>query len=64
MKVFDRWGELLFEAQDIPGGEEALGWDGSFKGEPMNGGVYIFMAEVEYLDGEITTEYGDVLLVR
>ena len=64
LKVFDRWGELLFEAQDIPGGEEALGWDGSFKGEPMNGGVYIFMAEVEYLDGEITTEYGDVLLVR
>lgn len=64
LRIFDRWGELLFEKKDIPGGEEALGWDGTFKGQPMNAGVYIYMAEVEYLDGEIITKTGDVLLVR
>ena len=64
LKIFDRWGEIVFEAKDIPGGEEALGWDGTFKGEPMNGGVYIFMAEVEYLDGKVEIEQGDLLLLR
>lgn len=64
LKIFDRWGELVFEAKDIPGGEEALGWDGSFKGEPMNGGVYIYLAEVEYLDGKVELEQGDLLLLR
>lgn len=64
LKIFDRWGELLFEAFDIPGGEEALGWDGTFKGEPMNGGVYIYLAEIEYLDGKVKIEQGDLLLLR
>jgi len=64
LKVFDRWGTLMFEARDIPGGEEALGWDGTFRGEPMNSGVYVYLAEVEYLDGVVALEQGDVLLLR
>lgn len=64
LKIFSRWGELMFEAEDIPGGEEALGWDGTFKGEPMNSGVYVYVAEIEYLDGKIEIEQGDLLLLR
>ena len=64
LKIFNRWGELMFEAKDIPGGEEALGWDGTFRGEPMNSGVYVYLAEIEYLDGKIEIAQGDLLLLR
>ncbi len=64
LKIFDRWGELLFNGLELPLGEEALGWDGTHNGEPMNSGVYIYMAEIEFLDGEIVIEQGDLLLAR
>ena len=64
LKIFDRWGELLFNGQEIPLGEEALGWDGTHNGAVMNSGIYIFLAEIEFLDGEIVIEQGDLLLAR
>ncbi len=34
--IFDRWGELIFEAEDI-----SIGWDGTYKGEKCQAGVYV-----------------------
>ena len=34
LRIYDRWGNLVFEADDIEDG-----WDGTFNGEPMNSGV-------------------------
>ncbi|MEM6377413.1 MAG: gliding motility-associated C-terminal domain-containing protein, partial [Bacteroidota bacterium] len=64
LKIFDRWGELLFNGQELPLGEEALGWDGMHKGDLMNSGIYLYLAEIEFLDGEIVIEQGDLLLAR
>jgi len=35
--VFDRWGELLFKSSSLSGR-----WDGTYKGEPVHSGVYIW----------------------
>jgi gliding motility-associated-like protein len=64
LKVFDRWGNLVFDGRDLPPGEEALGWDGTFRGQRMNAGVYVYFAEVEFLDGISVIEKGDLLLAR
>ncbi|MCS6928472.1 MAG: hypothetical protein NZM43_03150 [Saprospiraceae bacterium] len=64
MRVFDRWGELLFEQRAFAPNDPALGWDGHYRGQPLNPGVYIWYAEVEYLDGAVELLKGDVLLVR
>ena len=64
LKIFDRWGNLLFEGTDLPPGEEALGWDGTFKGERMMSGVYVYFAEVVFLDGISVIEKGDITLAR
>ncbi len=37
--VFDRWGTMLFESNDVESG-----WDGNFKGQPLPTGVYVFLA--------------------
>lgn len=64
MMVFDRWGELLFENSNGRPNFQGFGWDGSFRGKPMNTGVYVYMVEVEYLDGQVELLKGDVTLMR
>ena len=63
-KVFDRWGALLFKAENFPPNEESLGWNGMAKGKELDPGVYIFYAEIELIDGKKVFEKGEVLLVR
>ena len=64
LRIFDRWGELLFEGADIPPGSEPLGWDGTFKGNKLPPAVYTYYAEVEFIDGEVLLVKGDLTLVR
>jgi hypothetical protein len=64
LKIFDRWGEQLFQAENIQTNHEPSGWDGRFRGEATNPGVFVWVAELEFVDGEILTLYGDVTLVR
>lgn len=62
--IFDRWGNLVFETNDIPLGQERFGWDGSFNGKPMSPGVFVYMAEIEFIDDVIVQYDGDITIVR
>lgn len=42
MKIYDRWGELLFESNDIK-----YGWDGTYNGKIMQDGTYIYIIDLE-----------------
>lgn len=63
LKVFNRWGALMYEGTDLSPNHSQSGWDGFFKGELVNSGVYVWMATIEYLDGEVLLMSGDVTLV-
>ncbi|MEN0004927.1 MAG: gliding motility-associated C-terminal domain-containing protein, partial [Bacteroidota bacterium] len=63
-KVFDRWGELLFEDGNFLPNDPQFGWDGTFRGQLMPVGVFVWMAEVEYVDGVREQLAGDITLVR
>lgn len=62
--IFNRWGETLFELYNFQPNDPVYGWDGSHRGRLLNAGVYVFTAEVEFIDGETVLYKGDVLLVR
>jgi len=64
LKVFSRWGEQLFQANNIQTNAESSGWDGTYLGQPMNPAVFVWVAELEFLDGEVVFLKGDVTLVR
>ena len=64
MVVFDRWGVPVFEAENILLNEVSSGWDGEIKGNESNSGVYIWQAEIEFLDGDTKVFTGDVTLLR
>ncbi len=66
VRIFDRWGELLFEATDLlpvcEGGTPL--WDGEWNGDTAPTGVYVYTITVQFLDGVVLTYRGDVTLLR
>ena len=64
LRVFNRWGALVYEGRDIPLGDESRGWDGTFKGEDMNTDVFTFYALIEFIDNEVVLYEGSVTLVK
>ena len=60
LKIFNRWGEKLFESKH-PVDEQ---WDGTYQGEPVQQGVYVYYAEVIAFDGELYKYSGTVTLLR
>lgn len=65
VSVYNRWGELVHEATDLPigGFGQTVAWSGEFKGELVDAGVYVFMAKVRFLDGRDITYKGNVTVV-
>ena len=64
LQVFDRWGELIYDATDLPINNPLAGWDGTFKNKKMNPGIFLWTAEVMFIDGEVEMYGGDVVLVK
>src|SRR5699024_10937398 len=58
-KVFNNWGQLIFETND-----PNQGWDGTFKGQKCQEGVYTWVIKVELFGGEMVQTSGDVTLLR
>lgn len=57
--VFDRYGEKVFESTSINDG-----WDGTFRGKPMNTGIFVYVVKAEFYNATSKTLKGDVTLVR
>ncbi len=59
MKVYDRWGELLFSTMD-----QQRGWDGTFKGEKCKVDTYVYKISLTTLNGENKSYTGTVILLQ
>jgi len=64
MRIFDRWGELLFENKDFFANQPNVGWDGRYKNKEVSTGVYVYVVELEYINGITETIGGDVTVMR
>lgn len=62
--VYDRWSNLLFEDGEFEVNDDSHGWDGTYKGEPVNAGVYIYRMVIEYEDESRETLAGETTLIR
>jgi gliding motility-associated-like protein len=63
-KVFDRWGELVFENNAFQPNNFVAGWDGTFRGKIMDSGIFVWYVKAAFLDNEVEVLKGDVLLLR
>ena len=59
MRIFNRWGELIYETNDIN-----KGWDGTYKGQPCQMDNYIYYATGIKKDNKSFSIKGSFLLLR
>jgi gliding motility-associated-like protein len=64
LRVFDRWGNLLFENKKFPLNDPNLGWDATFRGKLVDSGVYAFYTKIHFIDGEVLLYEGDITVIR
>jgi gliding motility-associated-like protein len=59
MKIFNRWGELLFSSDD-----KTVGWDGNFRGQPAQEGSYVYSLQVTDFNDKTISLKGAFMLIR
>ncbi|MEM8584882.1 MAG: T9SS type B sorting domain-containing protein [Bacteroidota bacterium] len=63
-EVFDRWGESLYIRENFTTNDDTDGWDGNFREEPMNSGVYIWQLTAKDPAGFEFNLSGQTTLIR
>jgi gliding motility-associated-like protein len=58
-KIYDRWGELVFETKSL-----SQGWDGTFRGKPVDPGVFVYHLKVTCYNHEIFYKKGNITVIR
>ncbi|RYY95940.1 MAG: PKD domain-containing protein, partial [Chitinophagaceae bacterium] len=64
LRVFNRWGEVVFERRDFPVNDGTAGWDGTYKGKKAAPDVYIYQLEVYCENSDVIRMEGNVALIR
>ncbi len=63
-RIFNRWGQLVFERANCQSDDPACGWDGRFAGQLAPPDVFVYYAEIVCDSGEPMTLKGNVTLLR
>ncbi len=64
LQIFSRWGDELFIINSDFNVNEYTGWDGMYRGKEADIGVYVWTAEVTFIDGTTQIFMGDIVLSR
>lgn len=59
MRIFNRWGQEMYHTADLN-----QGWDGTYKGNLMPEGTYVFTAKITDLEGRASDRSGTVVLLN
>ncbi len=57
--ILDRWGEVMFTTTS-----PTEYWDGTFKGQLVNSGIYTYVVEYQTTEGQFLKKSGNITLVR
>jgi gliding motility-associated-like protein len=57
--IFNRWGEKVFETNN-----QYVGWNGMFKGSPVQEDVYVWLAKAQSVTGITISKTGTVTVLK
>ena len=64
MTIYDRWGRSVFESRNTQLNDQTAGWNGSFRGQLLEPGIYVCKTQIELLDGSLWSFQYDLTLLR
>ena len=63
-RIFNRWGEVVYERSNFQANDVSAGWDGTYKGIKLNPDVYVYVIDV-LCDNNTTLPFkGNVALLK
>lgn len=64
LKIYDRWGGLLFQQSNSPPNQAHYGWDGQSQAQAANTGLYLAKVRCQLLDGSEVLAVQEFVLLR
>jgi gliding motility-associated-like protein len=64
LRVFNRWGQTVFEKRDFMANDAGAGWDGKINGKIADMDVYVYIVEMYCDNANIVPYKGNVALIR
>ena len=64
MKIFSRWGQLIYLKENFLANDQNAAWNGKRQGQFVTPDVYVYMIDLVCENGNIITLKGDVTLIR
>jgi gliding motility-associated-like protein len=60
IKIFDRWGQIVFNTSDI-----TKGWDGKYKDKELDPAIFVYIVDIKlFTDSEIERYQGNLTLFK
>lgn len=64
LRIFNRWGELIFERKNFYPNDQHSAWDGTYRQMSVPSDTYVYIAELECNAGEVFLRKGTVTVIR
>jgi gliding motility-associated-like protein len=64
LRIYNRWGEIVFEKLNFNVNDASAGWNGLYKGQKLSPDVFVYTCEVVCENNEVLLSTGDVTLIR
>lgn len=64
LRIFNRWGEVVFEQQNFPVNNPMYGWNGKYKGNKPVPDVYVYQVEIFCENSQIVHFEGNIALIQ
>ena len=64
LRLYDRWGEIVYTVENADANDVSAGWNGTYKGAPLPPDVYVYTCEVVCMNNEILIYNGNVTLLK
>lgn len=64
LRIFNRWGEIVFSRDNFAPNDLSQGWDGTYKGVKLGSDVYVYAMEVLCDNSQVLPVKGNITLLR
>ena len=64
LKIYNRWGDLVFSQENFPTNDKSYGWDGNYNGKRANPGVFVYYAIFKIKEQNDIKLMGDITIIR
>nr|MCU0323302.1 PKD domain-containing protein [Chitinophagaceae bacterium] len=64
LRIFNRWGEMVFEKSNFQANDMSAGWDGTYKGQKLASDAYVYSLEIMCDNSTTVPTKGSITLIR